>query len=57
MLNSVNNSDSVKEVVLTSSVAAMYSDASECLQYENNEITESVLEQYSLFRLPTLFLF
>ena len=42
VLNSVNNSDSVKKVVLTSSVAAMYSDASECLQYENNEITESV---------------
>ena len=42
VLNSVNNSKSVKKVVLTSSVAAMYSDASECLQYKNNEITESV---------------
>ena len=42
MFKFCNNSDSVKKVVLTSSVAAMYSDASECLQYENNEITESV---------------
>ena len=42
VLNTANNTNAVKRVVLTSSVAAMYSDASECLQYENNEITESI---------------
>ena len=42
VIRTANKVSSVKRIVLTSSVAAMYSDASECQQYENNEINESV---------------
>lgn len=42
VLNSVNKVDTVKRVVLTSSCAAIYTDASECAQYPNGEITEEI---------------
>ena len=42
VIRTANKISSVKRIVLTSSVAAMYSDASECQWYKNNEITESV---------------
>ena len=40
VFTSANKIDSVKKIVLTSSVAAMYTDASECKNLINNEITE-----------------
>ena len=40
VFTSADKIDSVKKIVLTSSVAAMYTDASECKNLINNEITE-----------------
>lgn len=40
VLNQANNTSSVKRVVVTSSCAAIYGDASDCANYPNNEITE-----------------
>ncbi len=42
VLEQANNTESVKRVVLTSSCAAIYSDASECAQYPNGELTEEI---------------
>ena len=42
VFTSANKIDSVKKIVLTSSVAAMYTDASECKNLINNEITELI---------------
>lgn len=42
VLESVNKTPSVKRVVLTSSCAAIYSDADECAQYPNGELTEEI---------------
>lgn len=53
VIKTANKTNSVKRIVLTSSVAAMYSDASECKRYKNNEITESVWNKTaSLFYQP-----
>jgi len=41
VLTTANKISSVERIVITSSVAAMYSDSSECKNYINNEITES----------------
>ena len=41
VLTTANKISSVNRIVLTSSVAAMYSDSSECKNYKNNELTES----------------
>lgn len=42
VLSTVNEVDSVDRVILTSSCAAIYTDASECLNYENNELSENI---------------
>lgn len=42
VLEQVNKTPSVKRVVLTSSCAAIYSDASECKNYPNGELTEDI---------------
>ena len=42
VFRSADKIDSVKKIVLTSSVAAMYTDASECKNLINNEITELI---------------
>lgn len=42
VLNQANQTPSVKKVVLTSSCAAIYSDAIECRDYPNGEITEEI---------------
>lgn len=42
VLSSVDQTPSVKRVVLTSSCAAIYSDADECAQYPNGELTEEI---------------
>lgn len=42
VLNTARETQSVMRVVLTSSCAAIYTDASECAQYENNELTEEI---------------
>lgn len=42
VLEEANKSGSVKRVVLTSSCAAIYTDAAECAQYPNGEITEEM---------------
>ncbi len=42
VFSSADKVDSIKKIVLTSSVAAMYTDASECKNLINNEITELV---------------
>jgi len=42
LLNTATKVGGVERIVLTSSVAAIYTDASECAQYENGEITESM---------------
>lgn len=40
ILAQANKTDTVKRVVVTSSCAAIYGDASECAQYPNGELTE-----------------
>ena len=47
VFTSANKIDSVKKIVLTSSVAAMYTDASECKNLINNEITEPTWNETS----------
>ncbi|MCB9195277.1 MAG: aldehyde reductase [Flavobacteriales bacterium] len=42
VLNSANRNASVKRVVVTSSCAAIYSDADECAKYPNGELTEEI---------------
>jgi nucleoside-diphosphate-sugar epimerase len=42
VLEEANKTSSVKRVVVTSSCAAIYSDAKECANYPNGEITESI---------------
>lgn len=42
VLDAVNRAPSVKRVVLTSSCAAIYSDADECAKYPNGELTEEI---------------
>lgn len=42
VLDSANRTDSVRRVVLTSSCAAIYSDADECAKYPNGELTEKI---------------
>ncbi|MGC6429148.1 MAG: NAD-dependent epimerase/dehydratase family protein [Flavobacteriales bacterium] len=42
IFNSINSCNNVKKVVLTSSCAAIYTDASECLTYPNQEINETI---------------
>lgn len=42
VLDQANKTPSVQRVVLTSSCAAIYSDASECATYPNGELTEEV---------------
>lgn len=42
VLEAVNRTPSVKRVVLTSSCAAIYSDADECAKYPNGELTEEI---------------
>ena len=42
VINCANQIDSVKRIVITSSCAAMYTDASELLCYKNEEINENI---------------
>lgn len=59
VLETVNKTDSVKRVVLTSSVVAIYTDASECLQKPGGVLTEKDWNEtaslnyqpYSLFKV------
>ncbi len=42
VLEQANKTESVKRVVVTSSCAAIYTDASECKSYPNGELTEEI---------------
>ena len=50
VINCANKIDSVKRIVITSSCAAIYTDAKELLNYENGEINEKIWNKTASYK-------